>query len=59
METAQLLQKIPSMEPLKFNENIVIPISDSFKDSVNFDLMKNKINSSNINILYILFNSIN
>ena len=52
LETAQLLQKIPSMEPLKFNENIVIPISDSFKDSVNFDLMKNKINSSNINLFF-------
>ena len=51
-ETAQFLQKMAPMEPLKFNENIIIPITDSFKESVNFDLIKNKINEFNINLFF-------
>ena len=51
-ETAQFLQKMAPMEPLKFNENIIIPITDSFKESINFDLIKNKINECNINLFF-------
>ena len=51
-ETAQFLQKMAPMEPLKFNDNIIIPITDSFKESINFDLIKNKINECNINLFF-------
>ena len=48
LETAFFLKKLPSMEPLKFNENIVIPIDNIF----NNELIKKKILKSNINLFF-------
>ena len=47
-ETAKYLQKLSPMEPLKFNENIVLPINDIGKK----DLIKDKINNYNINAFF-------
>ena len=47
-ETSKYLQKLSPMEPLKFNENIVLPINDIGKK----DLIKDKINNYNINAFF-------
>ena len=47
-ETAKYLQKLSPMEPLKFNENIVLPINEIGKK----DLIKDKINNYNINAFF-------
>ena len=52
IEAAKLLTKMPPMEPLQFNEDIIIPISDSFEVMNDIDFIKNKIIKSNINIFF-------
>ena len=47
-ETAKYLQKLSPMEPLKFNENIVLPIDDFDKK----ELIKDKINNNNVNAFF-------
>ena len=47
-ETAKYLQKLSPMEPLKFNENIVLSINDIDKK----ELIKDKINNYNINAFF-------
>ena len=52
IEAAKLLTKMPPMEPLQFNEDIIIPIPDSFEVMNDIDFIKNKIIKSNINIFF-------
>ena len=52
IEAAKLLTKMSPMEPLQFNEDIIIPISDSFEVMNDIDFIKNKIIKSNINIFF-------
>ena len=47
-ETAKYLQKLSPMEPLKFNENIVLPINDIDKK----EIINDKINNCNINAFF-------
>ena len=52
IEAAKLLTKMSPMEPLQFNEDIIIPIPDSFEVMNDIDFIKNKIIKSNINIFF-------
>ena len=52
IEAAKLLTKMPPMEPLQFNEDIIMPIPDSFEVMNDIDFIKNKIIKSNINIFF-------
>jgi hypothetical protein len=52
IETAKLLTKMSPMEPLQFNEDIIMPIPDSFEVMNDIDFIKNKIIKSNINIFF-------
>jgi hypothetical protein len=52
IEAAKLLTKMSQMEPLQFNEDIIIPIPDSFEVMNDIDFIKNKIIKSNINIFF-------
>ena len=52
IEAAKLLTKMPPMEPLQFNEDIIMPIPDSFEVMNDIDFTKNKIIKSNINIFF-------
>jgi hypothetical protein len=52
IEAAKLLTKMSPMEPLQFNEDIIIPIQDSFEVMNDIDFIKNKIIKSNINIFF-------
>ena len=48
LETANFLQKLSPMKPLKFNDNIVIPINEV----INKEIIKDKITFSNINAFF-------
>ena len=52
IEAAKLLTKMSPMEPLQFNEDIIMPIPDSFEVMNDIDFIKNKIIKSNINIFF-------
>ena len=52
IEAAKLLTKMPPMEPLQFNEDIIIPIPDSFEVMNDIDFIKNKIIKSNVNVFF-------
>ena len=52
IEAAKLLTKMSPMEPLQFNEDIIIPIPDSFEVMNDIDFIKNKIIKSNVNVFF-------
>ena len=51
LEAAKILQKIPPMKPLEFNDDIVIPIPES-QEQINANYIKNKAMDYNIKTFF-------
>lgn len=55
-EAAQILRNTKSMEKLKFNKNIIIPLPDKEKDIINSNYLRDKVNEirlhANINVYF-------